>query len=214
MTSQLLKPSSAAPKALKGFERINRYWDKTVERHAAKLLPGEFYVTTHDELIVTVLGSCISACICDTVMGIGGMNHFMLPSNNKGDGSWGKDASNATRYGTFAMEHLINEILKNGGSKKNMEVKLVGGGKILAQMTDVGRRNIEFIHHFVQTEGLKVVKEDLGDIFPRKVRYFPMTGRLQVKKLRSMHNNTVYERENSYMTEIDVKPIEGDIELF
>ncbi len=214
MTSQLLKPSSSAPKPLKGFEGINRYWDKTTDRHAAKILPGEFYVTTNDELIVTVLGSCISACIRDTVMNIGGMNHFMLPSNSRGDGTWGKDASNATRYGTFAMEHLINEILKNGGSKKHFEIKLVGGGKILAQMTDVGKRNISFIHNFIKTEGLKVIKEDLGDIYPRKVRYFPMSGKLQVKKLRSLHNNTVAQRENSYMHDIDVKPVEGEIELF
>jgi len=214
MVSQLLKPSSSAPKTLRGFERINRYWDKMADRHAAKILPGEFYVTIHDELIVTVLGSCISACIRDTVMNIGGMNHFMLPSNSSGDGTWGKDASNATRYGTFAMEHLINEILKNGGSRKHLEVKLVGGGKILAQMTDVGLRNISFIHNFIKTEGLKVVKEDLGSIYPRKVRYFPMTGKLQVKKLRSLHNNTVADRESHYMHDIDVKPVEGDIELF
>lgn len=214
MVKQLLKPSSSAPKPLRGFERINRYWDKTTEHHAAKILPGEFYVTSHDELIVTVLGSCISACVRDTVMNIGGMNHFMLPSNKSGDGSWGKDASTATRYGTFAMEHLINEILKNGGSRKHLEVKLVGGGKILAQMTDVGLRNIAFIHSFVKTEGLKVVKEDLGDIFPRKVRYFPMSGKLQVKKLRSLHNRTVVEREKDYMADMDVKPVEGDIELF
>ena len=214
MTSQLLKPSSSAPKVLKGFESINRYWDRATDHHAAKILPGELYVTANDELIVTVLGSCISACIRDTVMNIGGMNHFMLPSNSRGDATWGKEAGNATRYGTFAMEHLINEILKNGGSRKYLEVKLVGGGKILAQMTDVGKRNISFVRSFVTTEGLKVTKEDLGDVYPRKVRYFPHSGKLQVKKLRSLHNNIVVERESHYMNDIDVKPAEGDVELF
>ena len=198
-------------RVLKGFESINRYWDKTQNIAAAKILPGEYYVTMHDEMIVTVLGSCISACIRDRKLGLGGMNHFMLPSGGDDKASL---VSGAERYGNFAMEHLINTILKNGGEKKNLEIKIFGGGKILAQMTDIGLRNIEFVQHYIKTEGLMMVSEDVGDIYPRKVAYFPATGKALVKKLRSVQNNTVVEREKSYLKDLEQKPVEGDIELF
>ena len=142
------------------------------------------------------------------------MNHFMLPAS-VGDGGWkaaGLGAS--TRYGNFAMEHLINEIMKNGGSRQNLEVKLFGGGRIIANMTDVGLRNIEFARDYVATEGLRVTSEDVGDVFPRMVVYFPATGKVRVKRLRSLHNNTIVEQETRYLHTIEEKPVSGDIELF
>lgn len=195
--------------ALPGFEKINRYWDKTRGIFGAKILPGEFYVTIHDELISTVLGSCISACVRDKKLGLGGMNHFMLPASG-GEELMGA----ANRYGNFAMENLINEILKNGGRRENLEVKIFGGGRILASMTDIGLRNIQFAQEYVKTENLTVVSEDVGDIFPRKVIFFPATGKVLVKRLKSLHNDTVVSREKNYMTTIDTKPVESDIELF
>ena len=201
---------------LTGFEHINRYWDKMHNCNAAKILPGEYYVTTHDEVIVTVLGSCVSACIRDRVFGIGGMNHFMLPmtTENTSDAWKNVNISAATRYGNYAMEHMINAILTNGGMRKNLEVKLFGGGKILAQMTDVGARNVAFVRDYVHVESLNVIAEDLGDIYPRKVMYNPLTGKVKMKKLRSLHNNTVVERETTYMKNLDVEPVESEIDLF
>jgi len=197
--------------ALPGFEKINRYWDKNQNTYAAKILPGEYYVTTHSEMIITVLGSCVSACIRDRVMGVGGMNHFMLPiQQDENPSTFGS----AERYGNFAMEHLINTILKNGGRRQNLEVKLFGGGKILAQMTDVGKRNIEFVRQYVKMENMLITSEDLGDITPRKVAYFPMTGKVLVKRLRSLHNETLIDREKSYMDEIAKKPVQGEVDLF
>lgn len=202
------------PRALRGFDHINRYWDRQNEMCAAKILPGEFYVTTHDELIVTVLGSCVSACIRDPIFGIGGMNHFMLPISAQ-TGTWKRDSFGvSTRYGNYAMEHLINEILKNGGSRNNLEVKVFGGGKILAQMTDIGDKNVQFVQSFIKTEGLKLLSEDLGDIHPRKVHYHPRTGKVNVKKLRSLHNSTIGDREQKYMHEIEIEQSSTDIELF
>jgi len=202
------------PRALPGFARIARYWDDMHGMYAAKLLPGEFYVTAERETIVTVLGSCVSACVRDPVFGIGGMNHFMLPSG-QGTGSWESSSLSAsTRYGSHAMEQLINEILKNGGNRNNLEVKLTGGGRILAQMTDIGRKNIAFVEEYVKTECLKVLSRDLGDIYPRKVYYTPVTGKMLVKKLRSLHNNTIVERESRYMHEIEAAPVQGEVELF
>ncbi|GAB6039403.1 chemoreceptor glutamine deamidase CheD [Endothiovibrio diazotrophicus] len=203
---------------LKGFGHINRYWDPLHDVYTAKILPGEYYVTLHEEAVVTVLGSCVSACVRDRVFGIGGMNHFMLPSSAVSPGAsdaWrSSDLSDSTRYGNFAMEHLINDILKNGGRRENLEVKVFGGGRILAQMTDIGRRNIAFVHDYLHTEGLRLSAEDVGDIYPRKVYFFPTTGKVRVKKLRSLHNNTILARENAYLDALKQQPVEGEIELF
>ncbi|WP_126454258.1 chemoreceptor glutamine deamidase CheD [Sulfuriflexus mobilis] len=201
---------------LPGFEHINRYWDRMHHAHAAKILPGEYYVTTQNEEIVTVLGSCVSACIRDRIFGIGGMNHFMLPMTtpNSSDAWKNINISAATRYGNYAMEHLINDILSHGGARKNLEVKLFGGGKVLAQMTDVGSRNIAFVREYVEVENLDVTAEDLGDIYPRKVMYNPLTGKVKMKKLRSLHNNTIIERETKYMHQLEDEPVESEIDLF
>ena len=210
----VILPSARPPLALPGFENIKRAWNRTFEAYSARLNPGEYYVTKNEEGIYTTLGSCISACIRDRVSGIGGMNHFMLPAST-GEGGW-KDAglSSSTRYGNFAMEHLINEILKNGGSRQNLEVKLFGGGRIIANMTDVGLRNIAFAHEYIRVEGLKVTSEDVGDVFPRMVVYFPATGKVRVKRLRSLHTNTIVEQEKAYLGKIEKEPVSGDIELF
>ncbi|MBE0439845.1 MAG: chemoreceptor glutamine deamidase CheD [Gammaproteobacteria bacterium] len=201
------------PPCLKDFKHINRYWDRQHATWAAKILPGEYYVTIHDnEAIATTLGSCVSACIRDKVFGIGGMNHFMLPV--KAEHSSDDWMDTATRYGSYAMEHLINEILKNGGNRKNLEVKLAGGGKVMRNMSDVGAKNIEFVLNYLQLEQIEIAAQDLGDNFPRKVLYYPATGKLKVKRLRSLHNDTLLAREIAYQHELDVKPDSGDVELF
>ena len=214
--SILAKEESSRVDILPGFESINRFWCREYNMDMVKILPGEFYVTRSDEIIATVLGSCISVCIRDPALGIGGMNHFMLPENKSSNNdSWKYNKiDKAARYGSDAMEHLVNEILKHGGRKNHFEVKICGGGRILAKMNDIGRKNIEFIKNYLATEGYAVVSEDLGEIYPRKVRYFPKTGKLQVKKLRSLHNDTIIKRENEYKAQLETAPIEGDIELF
>jgi len=202
--------------ALPGFESINRYVDKHTKKVTAKILPGEYYVTMQDEVITTVLGSCISACIRCKVFGIGGMNHFMLPMSREDgyDGWMDGNISEATRYGNYAMEHMINEILKQGASRKHLEVKLVGGGQILKNMSDVGARNISFVKEYLQTENLELTGEDVGGIYPRKVMYDPTTGKVRVKKLRTLHNETILKREEEYQHQIEDKPVAGEIELF
>lgn len=208
--------SKELPPALSGFEGVKRYWDRSNDVVAAKILPGEYYVTTQDEMVTTVLGSCVSACIRDRVFGVGGMNHFMLPLDTTGEGWSGSSdlLSSATRYGNFAMEHMINDILKNGGRRKNLEAKVFGGGQIIATMTDVGRKNIDFVLSYLEQEGLAIASQDLGDIYPRKVNYYPASGRVRVKRLRHLHNDTIVRREQSYRHELEEQPVEGDIELF
>jgi len=204
------------PVCLSGLEHVKRFWDKRHNTFSAKILPGEYYVSMHGELISTVLGSCISACIRDVKMGIGGMNHFMLPMGCEDEHAGKMHLTSATRYGNFAMEMLINEILKAGGKRKNLEVKLFGGGRVLSNMTkiDIGNKNINFVHEYLQEEGLDVAAEDTGDIYPRKVLFFADTGKVRVKKLQNIHNDTIKQREEKYRKSIDEKPVQSDIELF
>ena len=198
------------------FSHIKRFWDNETGLICAKILPGEYYVTIENEMIATVLGSCISACIRDTVTGIGGMNHFMLPETNKQKLAANAEAvvGNATRYGNYAMEHLINMILANGGKRKNLEVKVFGGGKIIPTMGDVGLNNVDFVLEYIDTEALKLVSQDLGDIYPRKVLYFPKTGKVRMKKIKDLHNEVIVSREKQYRTSIKDVPVESEVELF
>lgn len=200
------------PACLPGFEHVNHYWDHVHACWAAKIMPGELYVSTSpDQMVATTLGSCVSACIRDVVSGIGGMNHFMLPL--KAQGGFGT-FDMATRYGNHAMEKLINEILKYGGLRKNLEVKLVGGGHVIADMSDVGQRNIDFVLNYIEIENLMLSVSDLGDNCARKVMYSPATGRMRVKRLRSLSNDTLMARERNYTHELGNRPLYGGVELF
>ena len=200
------------------FGHINHFWDRQRQHVVAKILPGEFYMTDQPVYIATTLGSCISACIWDDVAEIGGMNHFMLPLTEKEahEVNWGQrgKATDATRYGNFAMEHLINDILKSGGRRVNLKAKIFGGGKVLKKMSDVGERNTEFVKSYLGTEGIPIVSEDVGLIYPRKVLFDPISGRAFVKRLDNLHNDTIVRREADYRNSIDKDDVDGDIELF
>ena len=205
-----------APAIQPGFEHIRRSWDRSNGCWMAKILPGEYYVTSEPEAITTVLGSCVSACVRDPVRRIGGMNHFMLPEDTtSGSSAWMQaDAGMSTRYGAFAMELLINDLLKLGARKERIEVKLFGGGKILASMTDVGARNIAFVRDFVRIEGFNVASQDLGGLCPRRVVYFPSTGRVLLKRLRALDGHDIVSRERSYLDRLVTGPASQEVELF
>ncbi|GIZ52645.1 chemoreceptor glutamine deamidase CheD [Noviherbaspirillum aridicola] len=190
----------------------NVYYDRTFDCDAAKILPGEYYYTCKDMMIVTVLGSCVSACIRDRVTGIGGMNHFMLPDGGDAD----SPVSASMRYGTYAMEVLINDLLKAGARRENLEAKVFGGGNVLRGFVaiNVGERNAQFVREFLRAENIRVVAEDLNDIYPRKVYFFPRSGKVLVKKLRQLNNNTLVNREQDYANRLLSTPVAGDVELF
>tara|TARA_B110000503_G_scaffold53258_1_gene85686 strand:+ start:12956 stop:13600 length:645 start_codon:yes stop_codon:yes gene_type:complete len=202
------------PPALQGFEGVKRYWDNAMAISSAKLMPGEVYVSRENEMIMTVLGSCVSACIRNPKTNVGGMNHFMLPQMGSGKSILNLDGT-AARYGNWAMEVLINEILKYGGNKRDLEVKLFGGGKVLDNMTmDIGKRNIDFVFNFLDQEDITVAAHDVGDRFPRKLLYFPYTGKVKVCKLKNTNQATVVRREVAYLQDIKNTPRDGDIDLF
>ena len=189
------------------------YFDRQFNCDAVKILPGEYFVTQRELVIVTVLGSCVSVCLRDRANGIGGMNHFMLPGNHDGGLS---PISASARYGVYAMELLINHLLKLGARRSDFEAKVFGGGSVLRGMTanNVGERNAEFVREYLATENIQIAAQDLLDIYPRKVYYFPNTGRVLVKKLKSQHNTTVLDREMEYSMRIKRVPVAGESGLF
>ncbi len=195
------------------FSHVRRMRDNRFPHEIASILPGEFFVSRDPMVVYTVLGSCISACIRDPIAGVGGMNHFMLPEPKEGGSdSWGE----STRYGSYAMESLINEILKRGGLKSRLEIKLFGAGKIYEGNIDVGANNAKWVIGYLKSEGLATVKTDLGDVFPRKVYYFTDSGRVLMKKIERVKNRTIFERENQYAGQIkqrEQQPVE-DVTLF
>lgn len=161
----------------------HHYFDREFDIAAVKLLPGEYFVTSSDMVLTTVLGSCVSACVRDTVAGIGGMNHFMLPEDAE-PGTRGAAAS--MRYGAYAMEMLLNELLKAGARRERLEAKVFGGGAVLANMTllNIGERNADFVLRYLQMEQVRVAAQDLRGNYPRRINYFPVTGRVTMRKLR------------------------------
>jgi chemotaxis protein CheD len=198
------------------FEEVlapNLYFDRNFDMDAVKILPGEYYVSTREILMVTVLGSCVAACIRDRVTGIGGINHFMLPDDRRDEDS---RFSRSMRYGDYAMEILINQLLKIGAKRSNLEAKVFGGGNVLPGFKNhvVGERNSHFVLDYLGVEAIPIVAKDLLGNYPRKVYFFPSNGRVLVKKLRSMHNDTIIERELSYSETLRQSRVEGDVELF
>ncbi len=177
----------------------NVYYDRTHDIQAAKILPSEYFATDQHMLLVTVLGSCVAACIRDKSNGIGGMNHFMLPGN-----SHASAANSSGRYGIHAMEMLLGRLHKLGAAKQHLEARVYGGASVIASMTEtnVGERNARFVLDFLQSERIAVVEQDLRDIYPRKVYFFPQTGKAAVKKLRNLHNTTIEDREKEYRSHL------------
>jgi chemotaxis protein CheD len=204
------------PRVVPGFEAIASNWDNRLHCWMARILPGEFYITGADEGITTVLGSCISACIRDPAMQVGGMNHFMLPEDTtQGKSAWlDANAGLATRYGSFAMESLINGLLKLGARRERLEVKLFGGGHVLKAAIEVGDRNIEFARQWLRTEGLRISAEDVGGEVPRRVVYIPSTGKVQVKHLRATDSGDIARREQQHLQSFAKRPVTNDVELF
>jgi chemotaxis protein CheD len=202
MTAAMTAPSPAlAPKVASGrLERLKArpkkpgeasffFYDAHFRNEAVKVLPGEYFVFDEDILIMTTLGSCIAACIWDREKRIGGMNHFLLP-----DGGGGSDSG---RYGSYAMELLIGELVKRGATRSTMEAKVFGGGAVISGMNsiNVGERNTTFVLDYLRTERITVVSKDVMDIYPRKVCFLPASGKAMVKRLASANTEALAAQE-------------------
>ncbi|MEZ5692097.1 MAG: hypothetical protein R3D71_10620 [Rickettsiales bacterium] len=193
------------------FHSSRRFYDAKEKINVIKIFSGDWYVSkSKDEMISTILGSCVSACIRDPEVGVGGMNHFLLP----GDGTMDALGNDSTRYGMFAMERLINEIIKSGGRKDRLEVKVFGGGNVLSNYSLIGTKNAKFIREFLHKEGLKIESEDLEGNYPRKVNYYPCSGKVMMRFLRRKEDMVVVAEEALYEYKVVSKRIDTDIELF
>ena len=185
------------------------YDDHHFQYDAVKVLPGEYYVSSEDILITTVLGSCIAACIWDGKVRAGGMNHFMLPDGDGLDG--------LGRYGSYAMELLINGLIKKGARRESMQAKVFGGAQVMAGFTtlNVGERNTRFVLDYLATERIPVVSQDVLDIHPRKVCFFPVTGKALVKRLAHSHPETLIVEERKVSAAVVARSnAGGSVDLF
>ncbi|NJO36416.1 MAG: chemoreceptor glutamine deamidase CheD [Rhizobiales bacterium] len=192
-----------------------RYFDSRYGMNVVMVLPGRHHVTSSaDEMIVTLLGSCVAACIRDPIVSVGGLNHFLLPESDTGQ--WGKTANAAMRYGNHAMETLINDIIKLGGARSRLEVKVFGGARVIegASTLSVGQRNVEFVQNYLMNEGLKVAATHLGGTLPRRIHYFPMTGKVQMRQMQRSADRDLFKEEIAYRNQIRVGDNAGDAELF
>jgi chemotaxis protein CheD len=183
------------------------YVDHHFQYDAVKVLPGEYFVTGEDILVMTVLGSCIAACIWDNKARLGGMNHFMLPEGEDGSG----------RYGSYAMELLLNEMFKLGARRETMQAKIFGGGAVMAGFTtmNVGERNTQFVFDYLAAERIPVVSQDVLDVHPRKVCFFPVTGKVLVKRLAHAHPEAlVVEERKGNAVNVAKSTAGGSVDLF
>lgn len=194
-------------------ERLHRYRDPRFDAIAVKIQPGTHYVTGQgDEMLVTVLGSCVSACVRDPFAAIGGMNHFMLPDSGSG-GGW-EEASVSMRYGNVAMERLINDILARGGARERLEFKVFGGGNVLRGSSNIGHRNASFVEEYLSMEGFRIAAFHLRGNLARRIHFFPLTGKVMLLELRSIEEQTLAEDEARYKSRIQSEPVAGSAELF
>ena len=190
------------------------YFERDFQLAAIKLLPGEYYVTSENMVLTTVLGSCVSACLRDSTSGIGGMNHFMLPDEA---GPASRDASATMNYGAYAMEVLLTELIKAGARRERLEAKVFGGGAVLANMTqlNIGERNADFVLRYLQIEKVRIAAQDLRGNLPRRINFFPMTGRVAVRKLRRQDDALMVQLEEQELAKAMLKePAHNKIDLF
>ena len=202
----------ASATGLMEFGHIRRIQDTRFPYEVAVILPGEFFVSQEPKVVYTVLGSCISVCLRDPFVSVGGMNHFMLaaPTNSGSHDNW----SDSGRYGSFAMEMLINEILNRGGKKNRLEAKVFGGGKIYDGNIDIGVKNAAWALDYLEREGIPLIKADVGDVCPRKVYFFSDSGKVLLKKLDRVVAQALAEEEGQYKAKLQQAPVQSDVTLF
>ncbi len=191
---------------------IRIYYHNAFKCEAVSISPGQFYVTDQDILIGTTLGSCVAACIRDRLSGIGGMNHFLLPY-------YGNDPGNAdfesARYGAYAMDMLIKEVINLGAVKKNLEAKVFGGGNVSGYYStlDIGKNNAKFVRQYLNEKSINITAEDLADFQGRTIYFSPRSGKVWVRKL-AVVTPTILDMEKEYPNTIESDLLSGEMDMF
>lgn len=185
------------------------YLEHAFQRAAVKVLPGEYFVSDAPIVVLTTLGSCVAACLYDRITGMGGLNHFMLPDGEE-------NGSASGRFGVFAMELLINELLKRGVRRESLEAKIFGGGQVMKSLagTQIGEKNVAFVETFLARERIPILARDVLDVYPRKVCLFPDSGKVLCKRLASANAGELQQEETRYRKQLMAAPQAGAVELF
>lgn len=191
MTPFGAKPAAAQPRAGAGSETT------------IHIIQGEYHVSSDPNLkLVTLLGSCVAACLYDPAIGLGGMNHFLLP------GDLDETTGAAERCAVHAMEVLVNALLKRGAARNRLEAKIFGGASTMAGLSDVGSQNARFALAFLKNERIAIAAQCLGGAQGRRVQFWPATGRAR-RSFMSYENPVL---------DVPPKPIappsHGTLELF
>jgi len=203
------------PLTMPRFQAVQRFWDSATRCWTARVRPGEHYVTRSDEVISTVIGSCICACVGDPILKLGGMTSFMLPLaalDSEADSEPDRTDGLATSYANQAMARLLGDLLKLGARRERLEIKLFGAARLLGSATDQGARNISLVQEYAHAERLCVVATDVGNIFPRRVIYNPASGKVRVRRLPVMDGPAIAEREQRYLNDIVREHRTGNVE--
>lgn len=168
------------------------------------VIQGECRVSSDANVVLTTtLGSCISACLRDPVAKVGGMNHFLLPEGQD------EEESASLRYGAYAMEVLVNRLLRAGATRPRLEAKLFGGGRLSDGLMDIGEKNATFAEQFLVREGIALVGGSLRGRSARRIQYWPVSGRARQLAL-PVHLSTVVTIERHAPRVHD----QGSVELF
>jgi len=187
------------------------FWEPRLSCYLKTVQPGDFAVTRrHDLALGTLLGSCVSACICDPEAAVGGLNHFLLPQGSATSGL-------GARYGVHAMEMLINQILKRGGERSRLQAKLFGGANVITLSTPypVGARNQAFALDFLRNEGIPVIATDFGGESARRVFFKPSANKVLVVQPDRQEKARVQSQEAALQRQKPrTAPDVGDVELF
>lgn len=190
-----------------------RYFDARLKCTVVQVFQGDFYVSkTPGELLTTVLGSCVAACVRDPLSKIGGMNHFLLPSS--GDDDANSSVGIGLRYGSFSMEQLINNVLNAGGRRERLEIKVFGGANVIRGLSGIGHRNADFVEEFLQREGFGIAGKHLRGNWPRKVHFNPENGQVRMRELTERFASKVFEKEIKQRVRAAPSPDTGTVELF
>ncbi len=212
MTTASHKPGVRGPGAGPTDAR-RRYLDQGIGATVIQVLQGDCYVSAApDEVLTTVLGSCVSACVRDPVARCGGMNHFLLPAGRERPVE--DIAAASLRYGSFAMEQLINTVMASGGHRERLEIKVFGGANVMRGMTAIGHRNADFVEEFLRSEGFEVAAQHLRGIWPRKIQFFPHSGQVRMRELKDGSATGLIGREVREGPRVAANPAGGTIELF
>ncbi|MCP4133597.1 MAG: chemotaxis protein CheD [bacterium] len=161
--------------------------------------PGEFFVSGEDEIIGTLLGSCVAVCLIDTVTGYAGMNHFMLPGRISVQDIF-QDRS--ARYGITAINHLMAEMIKMGALRNKMTAKIFGGGHVLdtdGGITSIPQDNIKIAKVMMELEDIPITEIDVGDNFTRKLLLVVKSGKVYLRKTTKKEvYEKIYKRDTEF----------------